>query len=125
MYPQYKAHRSEHPPGLTEAISRILAIVDALGIPVLSVPGAEADDVIGTLAVKAQQDGFGSVVIVSIDKVRSAGMIIVYWVTLALTHSDRQAGLWAQGQRGSHCLGSCPCDMDVTHAPFIGSCDFK
>jgi hypothetical protein len=31
----------------------------------------EADDVVGTLAVKAQQDGFGSVVIVSIDKVSS------------------------------------------------------
>jgi DNA polymerase-1 len=47
-----------------------LSIVDALGVPVLSVPGVEADDVVGTLAVKAQQDGFGSVVIVSIDKVR-------------------------------------------------------
>jgi DNA polymerase-1 len=46
-----------------------LSIVDALGIPVLSVPGVEADDVVGTLAAKAQQDGFGSVVIVSTDKV--------------------------------------------------------
>lgn len=68
MYPQYKAHRREHPPSLTEAVCRILAVVDALGIPVLSVPGVEADDVVGTLAVKAQQDGFGSVVIVSTDK---------------------------------------------------------
>lgn len=72
MYPQYKAHRREHPPGLAEAVCRILAVVDALGIPVLSVPGVEADDVVGTLALKAQQDGFGSVVIVSTDKVSSS-----------------------------------------------------
>lgn len=100
MYPQYKAHRSEHPPGLTEAISRILAIVDALGIPVLSVPGAEADDVIGTLAAKAQQDGFGSVVIVSIDKVRSTCMAWDPWVTWTLfTVSDMLAvGTMSQKQ---------------------------
>lgn len=72
MYPQYKAHRREHPPSLAEAVCRILAVVDALGIPVLSVPGVEADDVVGTLALKAQQDGFGSVVIVSTDKVSSS-----------------------------------------------------
>jgi DNA polymerase-1 len=69
MYPQYKAHRQPHPPALTEAVSRILAVVDALGIPILAVPGVEADDVVGTLAVKAERDGFGSVVIMSIDKV--------------------------------------------------------
>jgi hypothetical protein len=48
----------------------VLALVDALCIPVLAVPGVEADDVVGTLATKAEQDGFGSVVIMSSDKVR-------------------------------------------------------
>lgn len=71
MYPQYKAHRRQHPPELTKAVSRILAVVDALGIPILAVPGAEADDVVGTLAAKAERDGFGNVVIVSPDRVRS------------------------------------------------------
>lgn len=47
----------------------MLALVDALGIPVLAVPGVEADDVVGTLAARAEQDGFGSVVIMSRDKV--------------------------------------------------------
>jgi hypothetical protein len=69
MYPQYKAHRHQHPPSLTRAISRILAVVEAMGIPVVAVPGVEADDVVGTLATKAEQDGFGSVVIMSTDKV--------------------------------------------------------
>lgn len=69
MYPQYKAQRPPQPPALTEAVSRILAVVDALGIPILAVPGVEADDVVGTLAVKAERDGFGCVVIMSTDKV--------------------------------------------------------
>lgn len=70
MYPQYKAQRREHPPALTGALCRILAVLDALGIPVLSVPGVEADDVVGTLAARAQRDGFGTVVIMSPDKVQ-------------------------------------------------------
>ncbi len=70
LYPQYKAHREQHPPELTEAICQVLALADALCIPVLAVPGVEADDVVGTLATKAAQDGFGSVVIMSSDKVR-------------------------------------------------------
>ncbi len=70
MYPQYKAHREQHPPELTEAICQVLALADALCISVLAVPGVEADDVVGTLATKAEQDGFGSVVIMSSDKVR-------------------------------------------------------
>lgn len=70
MYPQYKAHRPPHPASLTDAMGRILAVVDALGIPVVTVPGVEADDVVGTLAVRAQAEGFGSVVIMSTDKVR-------------------------------------------------------
>lgn len=67
-YPLYKAQRPEQPPQLMEEVSRVLALVDALGIPVLAVPGVEADDVAGSLAVRAQHDGF-NVVLVSTDKV--------------------------------------------------------
>jgi len=70
-YPLYKAHRPDHPPGLTQEVSRILSLVDALGIPVLAVPGAEADDVVGALAVRAVREGLQAVV-VSPDKVTGA-----------------------------------------------------
>lgn len=71
-YPQYKAQRAAHPPQLVSELAAILAVVDALGLPVLAVPGVEADDVVGTLAARAAADGF-HVVIVSPDRVRRRG----------------------------------------------------
>ncbi|KAI8476382.1 MAG: PIN domain-like protein [Monoraphidium minutum] len=67
LYPQYKGQRSEAPPGLKQDVGRILDIVDALGIPVLAVPGVEADDVIGSLAARGAAAGM-DVTIVSPDK---------------------------------------------------------
>ncbi|MEO7853409.1 MAG: PIN domain-containing protein, partial [Rubrivivax sp.] len=49
LYPQYKAQRSPMPPELRAQIEPILEVVKLLGWPTLTVPGVEADDVIGTL----------------------------------------------------------------------------
>ncbi|HWU75407.1 MAG TPA: DNA polymerase I [Rhodanobacter sp.] len=57
LYEQYKANRPPMPDDLRAQIEPMLAIVAALGIPVLRVSGVEADDVIGTLAVRAQALG--------------------------------------------------------------------
>ncbi len=62
-YPEYKANRPSMPEDLAAQIEPIHAIVRALGWPLLAVEGVEADDVIGTLAVKATQAGFKSVVV--------------------------------------------------------------
>ena len=67
IYEDYKAHRDPPPDELLENIPYIKEIVQALDIPVLEVPGVEADDVIGTLATQAEEDG-AEVVIVSPDK---------------------------------------------------------
>jgi DNA polymerase-1 len=53
LYPLYKANRPEMPGELRAQIEPMLQIVEALGFPILRVPGVEADDVIGTLAVCA------------------------------------------------------------------------
>jgi DNA polymerase-1 len=53
LYPEYKANRPEMPGELRAQIEPMLKIVEALGFPILRVPGVEADDVIGTLAVCA------------------------------------------------------------------------
>ncbi|MGD9584468.1 MAG: DNA polymerase I [Lysobacterales bacterium] len=53
LFPAYKANRPPMPEDLRAQIEPMLAIVDALGIPVLREPGVEADDVIGTLADRA------------------------------------------------------------------------
>ncbi len=67
LYPQYKAQRSPMPDDLRAQIGPIHELVRLLGWKVLDVPGVEADDVIGTLALTAAQQGV-EVVISSGDK---------------------------------------------------------
>ena len=62
LYPQYKANRSSMPEDLVAQIEPIHAVVKALGWPVIMVPGVEADDVIGTLAKKATEHGWKTVI---------------------------------------------------------------
>ncbi|MBK9495634.1 MAG: DNA polymerase I [Aquimonas sp.] len=57
LFPEYKANREAMPDDLRAQIEPMLAIVAALGFPILRVPGVEADDVIGTLAVQAAEQG--------------------------------------------------------------------
>jgi DNA polymerase-1 len=63
----YKAHRPPMPPDLEEQIPWVHRSCEALGVPVLVSEGFEADDVIGTLALKGAAAGF-DVVIVTGDK---------------------------------------------------------
>ena len=67
LYPRYKATREKMPDELRESLPRIRALVEAFNDPVVEVDGYEADDVIGTLALKAREKGLESV-IVSGDK---------------------------------------------------------
>lgn len=67
LYPEYKAHRSPMPDDLRSQIAPIHEVVRLSGWPVLDVPGVEADDVIGTLAVAAARQGV-EVLISSGDK---------------------------------------------------------
>ena len=58
QYPQYKANRDETPEGIKVAVPYIKQILEAYGIKIFQVDGFEADDVIGTLAVQAEKQGF-------------------------------------------------------------------
>ncbi|HTM63875.1 MAG TPA: DNA polymerase I [Gammaproteobacteria bacterium] len=53
LYKEYKATRKEMPSELVQQIEPIHQIIKAMGLPLISIPGVEADDVIGTLAKKA------------------------------------------------------------------------
>ncbi|MEL4426008.1 DNA polymerase I [Shewanella indica] len=57
MYAEYKAHRPPMPDDLRSQIAPLHAIIEALGLPLLCIPGVEADDVIGTLASRASKEG--------------------------------------------------------------------
>ena len=67
LYPEYKANRSETPQLVIDALEPLTAIVKALDIPVLMIPGFEADDVIGSMAVRSAAEGF-DVYMVTPDK---------------------------------------------------------
>src|SRR5690348_3601389 len=57
IYAEYKANRAAMPDDLRAQVEPMMAIVGALGFPILCVPGVEADDVIGTLARAAAAQG--------------------------------------------------------------------
>ncbi len=67
LYPEYKANRSPMPDDLRSQIEPIHTVMRLLGWPVIAVPGVEADDVLGTLARLAAQQGI-EVIISSGDK---------------------------------------------------------
>lgn len=57
-FPEYKANRDETPEAIKKGVPYIQDIIRAMNIPVLYSNGYEADDVIGTLAKKAEQKGY-------------------------------------------------------------------
>lgn len=58
MFHDYKANREEMPEDLRKSIPYIRNIIKAFNIPILEKEGFEADDIIGTLALKAEKEGF-------------------------------------------------------------------
>ena len=66
-YAGYKSSRSETPVDLLEQIPWIRRVIEAMDIPILELPSYEADDVIGTLAARAEEVGVRTI-IVSEDK---------------------------------------------------------
>lgn len=57
-FTEYKANRDNTPEDILSSIPYIKEILEAFGIPVLELPGYEADDIIGTLAKKAERENF-------------------------------------------------------------------
>ncbi|GHA23837.1 DNA polymerase I [Salinimicrobium marinum] len=67
MFEAYKAHRDATPEPILQAIPYIQKILEAMHIPVVVLPGCEADDIIGTLAKQAEKEGY-KVFMVTPDK---------------------------------------------------------
>lgn len=62
IYPEYKANRPPMPDDLREQIEPLHQCVLALGFPMIVHPGVEADDVMGTLAVQAAEQGLDAII---------------------------------------------------------------
>ena len=57
-YPEYKAQREAMPEDLSAGLPHVFRMFEAFNIPVIKQPGFEADDIIGTLALQADAQGF-------------------------------------------------------------------
>jgi len=62
LYPEYKANRPPMPDDLRTQIAPLHNIISAMGLPLLVIPDVEADDVIGTLAKQAHEQGIETVI---------------------------------------------------------------
>jgi DNA polymerase-1 len=87
VYPQYKANRAAMPDELACQIAPLHAVIRALGIPLIMVPGEEADDVIGTIAHQACQADY-DVLISTGDK--DMAQLVNPSVTLINTMNDQR-----------------------------------
>ncbi|KAI3459828.1 hypothetical protein Pfo_016491 [Paulownia fortunei] len=67
LYPSYKSNRPPTPDTIVQGLQYLKASIKAMSIKVIEVPGVEADDVIGTLAIRSVNAGF-KVRVVSPDK---------------------------------------------------------
>ena len=90
IYPEYKGHRAPMPDDLRAQIPAIHEVVRLMGWPVLDVPGVEADDVIGTLAVAAARQGI-EVIVSSGDK--DLAQLVNERITIIDTMNDRRRDL--------------------------------
>jgi len=88
LFPAYKAQRDEMPEELAAAIPHVKTLCRAFHIPVLELDGFEADDIIGTLVLKADQDGGFESFMVTPDK---------DFAQLLSPHTS----IWKPGRKGS------------------------
>jgi len=58
LFEPYKANRLSMPEELQQQIEPLFGLIRAMGLPLLVLPGIEADDIIGTLAMEAKKQGF-------------------------------------------------------------------
>ena len=85
IYPEYKAHRPPMPDDLRSQIEPLHTVIRAMGFPLLVIEGVEADDVIGTLAAMATEEGRDCVVSTG-DK--DMAQLVNQHVTLVNTMTD-------------------------------------
>jgi DNA polymerase-1 len=62
-YPEYKANRARPPDELRRQLERIEQVVEAFNIPAVTAEGYEADDVLGTLARRAEEEGIETIIL--------------------------------------------------------------
>ena len=89
MYGEYKAQRPPMPDDLRTQIEPLHKIIHAMGLPLISISGVEADDVIGTIALQASKEGRATLISTG-DK--DMAQLVNEHVTLINTMTDTIMG---------------------------------
>ncbi|MGI2109994.1 DNA polymerase I [Shewanella frigidimarina] len=89
MYGEYKAQRPPMPDDLRNQIEPLHRIIHAMGLPLISISGVEADDVIGTIALQASKEGRATLISTG-DK--DMAQLVNEHVTLINTMTDTIMG---------------------------------
>ena len=84
IFPEYKSNRLETPEAIKIAVPYIQKILNSMNIPVIEKEGFEADDIIGTLAKKAEKEGY-TIYMVTPDK-DFAQLVTDNILTVSYTH---------------------------------------
>lgn len=111
-YPDYKAHRPATPHDLAIQFEPLQALLAAMGLPLLTIPGVEADDVIATLAIQASQQGISTLISTG-DK--DMAQLVNEKITLINTMTDQQMD--SEGVRAK--FGIVPAQM-IDYLTLVG-----
>lgn len=88
LYPEYKANREAMPEELSAQLPYAMRLLEAFNIPIIRIPGYEADDTIGTLACRAEAEGGYQTYMVTPDK--DFGQLV-----------DESTYMWKPGRKGA------------------------
>lgn len=87
LYPEYKANRRECPEDLAKQMPYFRELASALGLPILELPGYEADDIIGTLTERLTAAGMETVIVTADkDMMQLVGPQVSLWDTMRDRH---------------------------------------
>jgi len=112
MYPEYKANRPPMSEDLAAQIMPLHQILEAMGFPLLVVPGVEADDVIGTLAKHATDQNIKTVISTG-DK--DMAQLVNGYVSLINTMTDTK-----MDEKGVVDKFGIPADLIIDYLALIG-----
>ena len=127
LYAEYKAHRPPMPDDLRVQIAPLHQIIRAMGLPLIIEPGIEADDVMGVLAKKAEQQGYE--IIISTGDKDMAQMVnehIILENTMSNTRMDIQGVIDKFGVRPDQIIDYLALVGDtVDNIPGVPNCGPK
>ncbi len=88
IYPEYKAHRPEPPDDFRPQVARCLQVLQEMDIPIIAEEGVEADDVIATIARRAERGEFNNVKVRIISRDKDLTQLVSDRVELFDIHKD-------------------------------------